>query len=73
MDSKFVVLRWYPAMIHADLARSALEAYGIEAGVSGGLLSPQGVRPGHEIALMVREEDVQTANEILGPEETFSS
>ena len=60
-------------MIHAELARSALEAYGIVAGINGGLLSPQATRSGPAIALMVRKEDVEAALEILGPEETFTT
>jgi hypothetical protein len=36
MDSTFVALRSYPAKIHADLARSALQARDIEAFVRGG-------------------------------------
>jgi hypothetical protein len=58
-------------MIHAELAKSALEAYEIEAAINGG---PQPVRPEiGTIDLMVREEDVEAALEILGPEERFSN
>jgi hypothetical protein len=60
-------------MIHAELAKSALEAYDIDAAIGGGLISPQGVRPGlGAIDLMVREEDIEAALDILGPEERFS-
>ena len=57
-------------MIHAELAKSALEAYGIDAAINGG---PQPVRPETTtIDLLVREEDLEAALEILGPEERFS-
>jgi hypothetical protein len=60
-------------MVHAELAKSALNAYEIDAAINGGLTSPQAVRPGTgTIDLMVREEDVEAALEILGPEERFS-
>jgi hypothetical protein len=61
-------------MVHAELAKSALEAYEIDAAINGGLISPQGVKPGAgTIDLMVREQDVEAALEILGPEEPFSN
>ena len=74
MDSKFVVVRRFPAVIHAELAKSALEAYEIHAAITGGLLGPQSVSPTADrtFDLMVREEDVEAALEILGPEERFS-
>jgi hypothetical protein len=73
VDSKLVIVRRFPAMVHAQLAKSALEAYEIEAVINGGLMGPQGVRAGMgTIDLMVREEDVDAALEILGAEETFS-
>jgi hypothetical protein len=56
-------------MIHADLAKSALQAYGITATTDGGLFGPQG----RTIELIVRQEDVEEALKILGPEETFST
>jgi hypothetical protein len=69
VDPKLVVLRRYPAEIHAELAKSALEASEIPSAIQRG--------PYPKLAatfdLMVREEDVEAANEILGPEETFSS
>jgi len=69
MEPKLVILRRYPAEIHAELARSALEASGVPSAIQRG--------PYPKLAatfdLMVREEDVAAANEILGPEETFSS
>jgi hypothetical protein len=68
MDSKLVVLRRYPAQIHAELARSALEAREITSTIQFGPYS----KPVATFDLIVREEDVAAANEILGPEETFS-
>ena len=72
MESKFVALRSYPAAIHAELARTALEASGIQAFVRGGTLHTQRWAPGVPIDIWVREEDVARANAILGPEETFN-
>ena len=74
MTSKFVVIRRFPAIVHAELAKGALQAYGIPAVINGGLMSPQGVRPGQHwtIDLMVREDQAEAALEILGPEEQFS-
>jgi hypothetical protein len=75
VDSKLVVVRRFPAMIHAEVAKSALKAYDIDAAIGHGGSSEQRVRPelGTEIALMVREEDVEAALEILGPpDERFS-
>jgi hypothetical protein len=58
-------------MIHTELAKSALAAYGIDAALNGG---PQPVRPEIEtIDLMARAEDVEAAVEILGPEDRFSN
>ena len=71
MDSKLVVVRRFPAMIHAEVAKSALAAYEIDAAIKGGA---QPIRPEIEtIDLMVREEDVKAALEILGPEQRFSN
>ena len=71
VGSQFVLLRRYPAIVHAELAKSALEAYNIPAVISGGVLNRQRTELG--IELMVRTEDIEAAREILGPEETFSS
>ena len=59
-----VVLRHYPALIHAELAKSALAAYDIRATVR-----PGSYRGMYE--LLVRAEDFEAATGILGPEETF--
>jgi hypothetical protein len=68
MEPKLVVLRRYPAMIHAELAKSALEARNIPAAILRGPYST----PVLAFDLLIREEDVQDANGILGPEETFT-
>ena len=69
MDVSLVVLRRYPARIHAELAKTALEASGIDSTIVGGDFS---YRRGGPIELLVRAEDVQRAVEILGPEERFT-
>jgi hypothetical protein len=71
-DSRLVVLRSYPAKIHADLAKSALEAADIDAFVRGGDVNSARWVPGNPIELWVRPEDVERAIEILGADETFS-
>jgi hypothetical protein len=68
MEPKLVVLRRYPAMIHAELAKSALEARNIPATIQRGPYSTSVLA----FDLLIREEDVQDANGILGPEETFT-
>ena len=72
MDPEFVVLRSYPARIHADLALSALHAHAIESFVRGGEGNLGRWVPGNPIELWVRSEDVERANDVLGDEETFS-
>jgi hypothetical protein len=69
MDSTPVVLRRYPAVIHAELAKSALAAYEIQAVIQTG---PGAGRLTTAFEVLVRPEDVAAALEILGPEETFS-
>jgi Putative prokaryotic signal transducing protein len=72
VDPKFVALRGYPAAVHAELAKSALEANGITAYVRGATQSHQRWSPGRSIELWVDERDVDVANRVLGPEERFS-
>jgi len=67
---ELVVLRNFPTLIEADLAKSALESVGIdsmvrtdnEGGQSPGLAFSQGVE------LLVRADDVTAANDMLGIE-----
>jgi hypothetical protein len=68
VDSKLVIVRRFPARIHAELAKSALEASKIVAVINIGP-QPESATV-HD--LIVREEDVERALEILGPEERFS-
>ena len=72
VDSEFVILRRYPARIHAELAKSALEAYGVPATIHGSGGGRYGESPAFPINLIVLAEDVDTALEILGPEEKFT-
>jgi hypothetical protein len=73
MDSDLVVLRRYPARIHAELAKSALDAQGIESTIVGGEFTYRTAWADATIELIVRADDVNRAIEILGPEETFSN
>ena len=67
---ELVVLRAFPTVIEADLARTALDSIGIdsiirsdnEGGQSPGLAFSQGVE------LLIRAEDVEAANDMLGIE-----
>jgi hypothetical protein len=75
MNTTWVVFRRYPAVIHAELAKSALQAYGVDAAVLGaGVIG--GARQHESLAssidLMVKREDLERARDILGPEERFS-
>jgi hypothetical protein len=69
MGTKFVVVRRFSAVLHAQLAKGALEANGIEATMNAGLMGNQMARAGTgSVDLMVREQEVAAALEILGPE-----
>jgi predicted nucleotidyltransferase len=70
-EGELVVLRRYPHRIHAELAKSALEAYGLTVVLDVG--SYGRAHETSEMDLLVRAEDAEQALEILGPEETFSS
>ena len=67
MESKLVTIRRFPAMVHAELAKSALEAYEIAAALNNDV--PAG--GSGTVDLLVREEDVEAALEILGAEKPF--
>jgi hypothetical protein len=71
VDLNLVIFRRYPARIHAELAKSALEAYDVPAAIDGGEVNSARQMPGRRINLMVRAEDVDRARQILGPEEQF--
>jgi hypothetical protein len=66
-SDELVVLRTFTNHIDADLARSALEAVGIESMVRAD--DAGGLRPslwvGNGVQLMVRAEDAKWAEEVL--------
>jgi hypothetical protein len=66
-DARFVVIRTFLNAIEAELARSALDAAGIDARVHSD--DAGGVHPGMWIArgvqVIVRESDVEGAEEAL--------
>jgi hypothetical protein len=66
-EPEFIVLRTYPARIHAELARSALMARDLHCVIVGGEFNTRAT-----IRLFVRAEDAERALEILGPDEPFS-
>ena len=69
MDSKLIVIRRFPTIIEAEVARSALEASNLAAAIQRG--------PHHQLVasfdLIVREDDVRAADEILRPDDAFSN
>jgi hypothetical protein len=69
MDDELRVIRTYVNHFEADIARSALEAAGIESMIRADDCG--GVRP-HlwmgGIELLVRDQDVDRADEVLGTE-----
>jgi hypothetical protein len=69
MDTRCVVVRRFSAVIHAQLAKGAFEANGIEATMNAGLMGNQATWHGGSVDLLVREQDVAVAVEILGPEQ----
>jgi len=74
MSQKLVVVRRFSAVIEAQLAKGALEAYGIDATMNAGLMGNQLRRPGTgSVDLMVREDDLEAALEILGPDGPISN
>jgi hypothetical protein len=74
MDSnRLVVLRAYPQRIHAELAKSALDAREIDSMIRGDANIYSGKLPGGVVELIVNAKDVERANEVLGPDESFSN
>jgi hypothetical protein len=68
MSDDLVVARTFNTRPEADLARSALDAAGIDAMVradSGGDMRPALAWAGDGFQVIVREEDVEAAREIL--------
>jgi hypothetical protein len=67
-DSELVVVRTFSNRFEADVARSALEAASIESMVrpdDAGGMRP-GLWVGRGVELIVRAEDAERANEVLG-------
>jgi len=67
-DSDLVVVHTFNNRSEADLAKSALEAAGIDAMVQaddGGGMRPAMAWAGSAIHILVRTEDAETAREIL--------
>jgi hypothetical protein len=73
VEPRRVVLRRYPARIHAELAKSALDANELDSIIGGVEVNYEHATPSQTIELIVREEDVERALEILGPEEEYSN
>jgi Putative prokaryotic signal transducing protein len=68
MQDDLVVARTFSSRPEADLARSALDAAGIDAMVradSGGDMRPSIAWAGDGFQVIVRAEDVEAAREIL--------
>ena len=70
-DAPLVVVRTYFDRVEAELAHSALEAAGIDSVVRGD--DAGGLRPDlsmtRGVAVLVREEDVDEADDVLGAAE----
>jgi len=69
-QSGLVVVRRYPHWIHAELAKTALETYGVtEVVIAGPYGEPHDATA---VELLVKAIDAEQAREILGPDEQFS-
>ena len=67
-DERLVVVRTFLNRIDADLAQGALESAGIDAVVSAD--DAEGNQPGlwmGGVRVLVREDDLEEATEVLGP------
>ena len=65
---ELVVLRTFPTVIEADLAKSALESIGIDAMVRSDNKGGETLAFSQGVELLVRAEDVTAANDMLGIE-----
>ena len=67
---ELVVLRTFPTVIEADLAKSALESVGIDSMVRSDNKGGQtpGLAFSQSVELLVRADDVAVANDMLGIE-----
>jgi len=73
IDTTWVILRRYPTVIHAELAKSALQAYGVDAAVLGGPLDERPDFLDRSIDLMVKREDVNARSRFSAPRNDFHS
>ena len=65
-DTEFVVVRTYTKEVDVDLARSVLEAAGIQSIIKSGYFGESSLLPRvHGIHLVVRSEDAADADRIL--------
>jgi hypothetical protein len=73
-EAELVVIRAYPSSFEADLAKSILEAAGIESMVRGDLSRVHDVfvggQLGRGVELLVRAEDAEDADKILDVDAT---
>lgn len=65
---ELVVLRTFPTVVEADLAKSALESVGIDAMVRSDNKGGETLAFSQGVELLVRAEDVTAANDMLGIE-----
>src|SRR5438046_1611984 len=74
-DTEFVVVRTYTKEVDVDLARSVLEAAGIQSMIKSGYFGDRGsILPRvHGIDLVVRSEDAADADRILSIDATESN
>ena len=74
-NSELVVVRTFSDQFAADVAKSALDAVGIECFIKSD--DAGGMRPGmwvgNGVQLVVRAEDVERANEILNSSDSYKS
>jgi|SRR2546427_6686323 len=65
---ELVVLRTFPTVIEADLAKSALDSVGIDSMVRSDNKGGQSLAFSQGVELLVRADDVAAANDMLGIE-----
>ena len=74
--SKLLVVDRFASQVEADLAKSALESAGIDAMIqadTAGGMRPHIAWSGLGFKVLVREEDAETAREILHPPQDVSA
>ena len=70
---QLVVLRTFPTVIEADLAKSALESVGIDSMVRSDNKGGETLAFSRGVELLVRADDATAANDMLGSEGLDSS